>query len=146
MGGGLAAIEQPGPGQHEGTGADRGDARATCVGTDQCIEQCLRWALAGFAPTGDDDDVGVINRAEIVGKLHLRIAEHAQRTGFARAQLGAVPGHAEFRPHRREQADRAAEFEQPLAVAGDDGNERRGGIGGWAGHGLMLRVAVRGVA
>lgn len=103
--------------------------------TDECIEQRLWRTFVGLAPAGDDDDVGVIDRAEIVGQLHLRITEHAQRAGLARAQLGAVPGHAEFRPHRREQANRAAELEQPLAVAGDDGDERCAGIGGGAGHG-----------
>ncbi len=114
------------------------------MGTDECIKQRLWRALAGLAPTGNDDDVGVINCAEVVGKLHLRSAKHAQRTGFTRAQLGAIPGHAELGSYRREQAHRTAEFEQPLAVAGDDGNERRSGVGGWAGHGLMLRVQMHG--
>jgi|GEM_PF-6991119 len=114
------------------------------MGADQCIEQGLRRTFAGLAPTGDDDDVGVIDAAEIVGQLHLGAAEHAQRSGFARAQLGAVPGHAQFRPYRCEQADRTAELEQPLAVASDDGDEWCGGIGGRAVHGLMLRVVVRG--
>ncbi len=116
------------------------------MSADQCIEQCLRRTLAGFAPTGDDDDVGVIDAAEIVRQLHLGAAEHAQRAGFARAQLGAIPGHAQLWPYRCEQADRTAELEQPLAVAGDDGDEWCGGIGGQAGHGLMLRVEVRGAA
>ncbi|MNI21476.1 hypothetical protein D3C73_750030 [compost metagenome] len=143
VGGGLAAVEQAGPGEHERAGADGGDAGAARMGAGEGIEQRLRGALAGFAPAGNDDDVGVVDRTQIVGQLHLCTAEHAQRTGLASAELGAVPGHAQFGADGREQTDRAAEFEQALAVAGHDGDGGRVRFGRQGGHGLMLPTQAR---
>ncbi|MNF95447.1 hypothetical protein D3C84_782040 [compost metagenome] len=122
---GAQAIEQPGGGEYEGTGADRQQARTTGVGPAQCIEQHRgRW-LAAVAPAWHDNGPGGLEQFHAAISQYLEAAHGAHRAVIDRDDPMRVPGEIEFRSLQSEDLDGDTEFESTQAVVGEDRDQTR---------------------
>ncbi len=96
MGGDAAAIEQPGLGQNEGSGAEGEDARAAFVGEAQGFEQGMGDGNDAGARAGDDDDIGLGKIGKGVWGAEQEATKSLDGARLGGAEEKAIPGDAEF--------------------------------------------------
>lgn len=122
MRGDAAAIEQPGFGEDEGSGAEGEDARATPIGEAEGFEQGMGYGDDARTRAGDDDGVGLDEIGEGVGCGDEEAAKGVDGARRGGAEEKAIPGDVEFGAFDAEDFGGYAEFEGVDGVVDDGGD------------------------
>src|SRR5260221_812891 len=111
MRGRTSAIEQPGRGKHERTGADGEQTSAGSVGGTQRIDERCRYGHIDALPAGNHDGAGCTEAVQTAVDAHADTVLAVDLAALGCTGFKAIPAGSKFRPRQAKDLGGAREFE-----------------------------------